>query len=289
MLTHLDRVVIAVSDEAVAVDHYSQLLGRTASWRGALPVARCALCLFQLDGVTLQLLAPAGDAPASRELAEWLDREGEGVLGLEFGAPDLDSLASELRGRGIGAGAPVEIEALETGGAEVRRWRQLELPTSDTRGTRLAIREGEPRASRPLAPLLAEEATAVAGLDHVVLTSADLAAVRHLYGETLGLRLALDRCFEERGLRILFFRLGGITVEVVGSLRDTPASPHRDRFGGLAWRVADIPAARERLLEQGFAVSEHRAGVKPGTWVCTVRSPTHGVPTLLIGPGFGSG
>ena len=49
MLTHLDHVVVAVSDEAVAVDHYSRLLGRTPSWRGELPVARCALCLFQLQ------------------------------------------------------------------------------------------------------------------------------------------------------------------------------------------------------------------------------------------------
>ena len=57
-----------------------------------------------------------------------------------------------------------------------------------------------------------------------------------------------------------------------------------DRFGGLAWRVPDLKAARERLVKDGFDVSEHRAGFKPGTQVCTVRSDVHGVPTLLIGP-----
>ena len=42
-----------------------------------------------------------------------------------------------------------------------------------------------------------------------------------------------------------------------------------------------------RLAREGFALSEDRAGHKPGTWVCTLREQTHGVPTLLIGLDFG--
>jgi len=38
------------------------------------------------------------------------------------------------------------------------------------------------------------------------------------------------------------------------------------------------------VVSSGFEVSEVRVGNKPGTLVCTVRSGTHGVPTLLIGP-----
>jgi hypothetical protein len=64
-----------------------------------------------------------------------------------------------------------------------------------------------------------------------------------------------------------------------------PPQPERgDAFGGLAWRVPNVDAIRARLLGSGFDVSEVRAGHKPGTRVCTVRRPTHGVPTLLIQP-----
>ena len=35
-----------------------------------------------------------------------------------------------------------------------------------------------------------------------------------LYGEQLGLRLALDKEFPERGMRLLFFRIAGVTVEL---------------------------------------------------------------------------
>jgi catechol 2,3-dioxygenase-like lactoylglutathione lyase family enzyme len=132
-------------------------------------------------------------------------------------------------------------------------------------------------------------------LDHVVISTGDLDAARALYGEELGLRLALDRPFPKRGIQILFFRLAGVTVEVVGALADAerpeggqssfPAET--DRFGGLAWRVDDVRAARARLEKEGFDVSQDRAGHKAGTRVFTVRSSTHGVPTLVIGQDLG--
>ena len=51
------------------------------------------------------------------------------------------------------------------------------------------------------------------------------------------------------------------------------------------WQVADADAARQRIAEAGFDVSEVRGGNKPGTRVCTVRGEPCGVKTLLIEPG----
>ena len=125
----------------------------------------------------------------------------------------------------------------------------------------------------------------IQALDHVVLVSRDLEATKKLYGEQLGLRLALDHNFEARDLRMLFFRVGGATIEVSGRIGAEPDRDARDRFGGLAWQVADADAARQRIAEAGFDVSEVRGGNKPGTRVCTVRGEPCGVKTLLIEPG----
>ncbi len=114
--------------------------------------------------------------------------------------------------------------------------------------------------------------------------SPDLESSQRLYGEVLGLRLALDRTFEARGTRILFYRAGGVTVEVAGSLSESPRPSKPDRLWGLAYRVRDLEAAHERLVAAGFDVSEIRMGAKRGTRVCTVRRETHGVATLLIAP-----
>ena len=71
-----------------------------------------------------------------------------------------------------------------------------------------------------------------------------------LYRDRLGLRLALDKSFKERGVRLLFFRIGGITVEVGAQLAGPEESEtDDDRLWGLAYRVADADAAQRRLAE----------------------------------------
>ena len=57
-----------------------------------------------------------------------------------------------------------------------------------------------------------------------------------------------------------------------------------DQLWGIAYAVPDAEAAHARLLATGVEASEVRGGHKPGTRVCTVKSQSHGVPTLLIGP-----
>jgi len=118
----------------------------------------------------------------------------------------------------------------------------------------------------------------------VVVRSADPDATRALYGDKLGLRLALDRSFEERRVRLMFFRVGGVTVEIASRLDAAPETAAPDRLWGLAWRVPNVDAARARLCDLGFAVTEVRPGNKTGTRVCTVERGTCGVPTLLISP-----
>ena len=113
-------------------------------------------------------------------------------------------------------------------------------------------------------------------LDHVVVRTSDPDAAVALYGQQLGIRLALDR--QLGGTRMLFFRIGGVTLEVV---QDRSLGDH-DALFGLAFRARDLTAAHARITRAGVAVSEVRDGRKPGTQVCTVKSGTCNVPTLLL-------
>jgi catechol 2,3-dioxygenase-like lactoylglutathione lyase family enzyme len=152
-----------------------------------------------------------------------------------------------------------------------------------TRGVPMLVLEHRsPPGLLPLAEPHVEVAGAVAAVDHVVVRTADVEAARALYGDGLGLRLALDRSFAAWGVRLLFFRTGGLTVEVAASLTEADAAAP-DRLWGVSWRVPDLDAARARLAGAGFDVSEIRAGKRPGTRVATVRGETHGVATLMLG------
>lgn len=283
MLTHLDHVIVAVRDLEVATATYARLLGRSPGWRGEHPGLGTANSLFPLDNAYVELLCPAGEGRFAEPLRAWLEAHGEGPLGLAFGTGDAAACARVWRERGLPAGDPEPGRGRDEPSGAWRAWENVFLPPEATRSVLLFAIHHRPED----APLIASTPPAgpsLEALDHVVLQSRDLDATAALYGDRLGLRLALDRCFEARRLRILFFRLAGVTLEVVGSLDDEPDPQAPDRLWGLAYRVGDVAGAQRRLAETGFDVSEVRAGFKPGTRVCTVRGETHGVATLVIGP-----
>jgi catechol 2,3-dioxygenase-like lactoylglutathione lyase family enzyme len=122
----------------------------------------------------------------------------------------------------------------------------------------------------------------VIGVDHVVVNTGDPQRALRLWRDGLGVRLALDREFPQRGLRMLFLRSAGVTLEYVSALGGPTDAAGDDVLNGIAYRVADLVAVRDRLLAGGLDVSEMRTGNKQGTRVATVRSGTEGVPTLLI-------
>jgi catechol 2,3-dioxygenase-like lactoylglutathione lyase family enzyme len=283
VITSLDHIVLAVRDLGPATATYRSLLGREPSWRGRHPSYGTANTLFRLENTYLELLAPAGAGPLATHLGAWLDARGEGPFALAFGTDDVDAAAATLRARGIDLPDPADgVGRDERTGAE-RRWRNTFPPASATRGVAMIVIEHRSADALPAAAPIAGVAAAVGACDHIVVQSTDGEASRALYGDVLGLRLALDRQFEDWGVRLMFFRTGHLTVEVAASLAQAePAAT--DRFWGISWRVPDIDATHARLSAAGFDVSAIRTGRRPGTRVATVRAETHGVATLIIGP-----
>jgi len=273
MLSRFDHVTLAVHDLDAASAQYARLLGRPPRWRGSHPGSGSVAALFGVGNAVIELVAPDGDALEAEGLRTLLSTRGEGLVALGFATDDAAALSASLRARGLRATPPEEGEARGDDGS-LRSYRAVTLSPRATRGlTVLAVERAD------LATLAAAEPDAAAlvdALDAVVLRTRDPDAAARLYGEGLGIRLALDRKLGER--RMLFFRLGGVTLEIIedGTLGAD------DTFYGLSHRVRDLDAAHARLSAEGFALSEIRAGNKPGTTVFTVRDGTCGVPTLFL-------
>jgi catechol 2,3-dioxygenase-like lactoylglutathione lyase family enzyme len=273
MLTHFDHITIAARDLNAALDDYQRLLGRHPSWRGEYPDVGLVGAHFTLANSIIELIAPLPDRDEADGLRQWLASRGEGLQAIALRTDDADALRADLRERGLRASLPEEGQARATTG-EVRRYRTVELSPQSTRGLSVFAVE---RASGDLPGAPDEPAPdAALALDHVVIRSAAPAEAIALYRDGLGIRLALDRDFG--GARMLFFRIGGVTLEVV---EDSQAGG-ADVFYGAAYRVRDIHAAHARLLASGLGLSDVRSGNKPGTQVFTVRSGTAGVPTLIL-------
>lgn len=280
----LDHVIVAVRDLSDATRRYAALLSRSPSWRGEHPGWGTANALFRLDNTYLELISPHGDGPLGRTVAAQLDRRGDGPIGLAFASADLDDAHAQLIANGLEPPPVSPGRGIDTDTGMVRHWRSVLLPQSNTRGVLIIAVQHEFPNRLPEAVPVGDTDAVVTGIDHAVVQSADADAAIALYRDGLGLRLALDRSFPDWGMRLVFMRVGGVTVEIAQPLRDAPLPPHTDQLWGLSWRVPDADAARARLAAAGLDVSEVRPGRKPGTRVVSVKDGTCGVPTLLIGP-----
>jgi catechol 2,3-dioxygenase-like lactoylglutathione lyase family enzyme len=257
LLTGIDHLVIAVRDLQSGVKAYETLLDRPAAPRALRDGVASALIV--LDNVALELMAPVG-AGAER-LQAALDDGGEGVKSVVFAARDLD--ATHRRAGRVGL-APEAI-APNAGG-----WRSFRAAKTRTRGVRFFFIERE-------SALAAPHAQEAAALDHALIRSGDMEAAAALYGARLQLDMRLDRQLGDR--RLMFFRCGDVMLEIA---EDKALEPERDRFHGVAWRIAHAETSQKRLATAGLNVSDVREGAKPGTRVFTVRDGTCGVPTLMI-------
>ena len=286
MLSAFHSVVLAVSNFEQGSQDVSRLLGREPAWLGSERSSGARLALFRLTNTAVEVRGPEGQdsrcqsGPREAALAE----EGEGLCGIRMELDDLSLAKRVLADRGIEGRGIRQQQAQGAGDAANREWSSLSLDPTASRSIPVELVSDPGGWALPIETGWQAPRSAVAALDHVVVFSSDLDATRDFYGAGLGIRLALDQSFATRGVRLLFFRLGGVTIEIGGRLGAELGTDARDRFGGLAWRVPDLDGARERLLGDGFDVSELRAGHKPGTRVATVRAPVHGVPTLLIEP-----
>lgn len=288
MIEALDHAIILVEDLDAAERDYAALLGREASWSGKHPSYGTGNRLFRLDNTYIELLAAEGEGPIAALVQAELAARGEGAFGLAFATADADAAHTRLRTAGFEPQAPSDGSGVDGRSGAERRWRNVFLPQERTGGLfSFLIEHRSPPDALPMIPPKGAPEGAIHALDHVVIEAKDAEAAIGVFGEPgLGIRLALDKTVPKWGGRMLFFRVGGATVEVLA--KSPPQQPEADEamlgFWGIAYNVADIEAAHRRLTGAGVAISEVRKGRKPGTRVATVKSHTHGVPTLLIGP-----
>ena len=277
MIEKLDHLVIAVSDLDSAVESYTKLFGYGPTWRGVHEQLGTANALFPVENTYLELLASNGNEGAGAAMIKaTLELNGEGLAGLVLGTSNIQDLKESLLESGVELQDLALGEGVDSDQGLKRTWKNLFLPFSLTRGMFAFIIQHE---SGELPSVHGRSSSTINKLDHVVVNTNDPEGFKSLYGDTFGIRLALDQTVEKWGGRMLFFRLNHTTIEVIGKPdEDDPA----DKLWGLAWSVEDLKATHQRLVKQGLKISEVKAGRKENTLVCSVKSDTCNVPTLLI-------
>jgi len=130
----------------------------------------------------------------------------------------------------------------------------------------------------PATPVFAAHALGASGLDHVVVSTADLERTSGAIAEATGCEL--KRIREVGSMRQGFHRIGrgGLIVELV-ERPDVPDGPAT--FWGLVLIVDDLDAAYELLGDD--RISAPKDAVQPGRRIATVRADVGlGLPVALM-------
>ena len=117
-------------------------------------------------------------------------------------------------------------------------------------------------------------------LNHVAIAVPDLAAAVHTYRKVLGARVSEPQDEPDHGVRVVFVDLPNSKIELLHPLgADSPIRGFLEKnpSGGihhLCYEVADIAAARDRLVAEGARIlgdGEPKIGA-------------HGKPVLFLHP-----
>ena len=276
MITTLDHLIIAVDDLDKAEKDYTKIFGTQPVWKGEHKELGTTNSLFNFQNTYFELLSASGEGLGAMLVKQALEESGEGLLGMVLGTDNIEEATQTLKNKsflinepGVGTGTNFKSD-------DIRKWKNLFLPPELTRGIFSFIIQH----THGLLPMhdLKNSAT-IDKLDHLVINTNDADGFVEIYKDIFGIRLALDKHIEHWNKRMLFFRLNQTTLEVVEKKDDL--APH-DSLWGLAWNVTDIDEAHKRLSSAGVDISSIKDGIKESTRVATIKSHTHGVPTLLI-------
>ena len=276
MISTLDHIILAVENLNEAEENYKKIFGIDPVWRGEHKELGTANVIFNLENTYLELLSANGDGLGAALVNHYLEKDGEGLIGIVFGTNDLNEVAKSIKDKGFNIGDITEGEGTNSDESEKRKWKNLFLPPELTRGLFSFIIQ---HTVGNLPSSAHEMQSAVNKLDHVVINTNDADGFIEIYKNVFGLRLALDKTIEAWNRRMLFFRFNKTTIEVIEENDDKEPS---DKLWGLAWAVEDLQETYDRLIKEGLELTEVKPGIKDKTLVSTIRSHTHGVPTLII-------
>lgn len=281
MIVGIDHIVLLCPSIDIGTSVYETLLGRPADWT-TQDDAGSASAFFQLEHMGIELLAPSGDGPMASRLGELLAQDGPGLQTLVFASNALEEDHRAFKSRALQPEPIVSGASTDTGSARSRRWQRFQINDAQSGGLRTFVLQRV--LADPLQPRHCP-ASALVGLDHLVISTEQPERALAWYGARLGFNLTLDRTNPAQDSRLLTFAAGTAKIEVTHRTSNTPAKK-TDHLWGVTWRTANIEAAHARMVAAGLATSEIRQGMRRGTRVFTVRDGTLGVPTLIVANAF---
>jgi methylmalonyl-CoA/ethylmalonyl-CoA epimerase len=278
----MDHAVVLSADMEAARRVWGDVIGARLALDRTFPDRNTRILFFRLADITIEI---SGGAAQSKEGIGKPDR----IWGIAWGVDSIEAACTRLAAAGIETSGPRPGIKPGTIIATVKG--------PQTHGVATLLIEHTPESFRPESREAhgeafdnAPQARAfnVKGLDHAVMSTADLEASAAKWASTLGLTISDTATVDAAGFRMAKLPAGNAFIELLAqhATDGRIAQMIADRGTGMlsmSIEVDDLDAAVRDLRAKGVLVSDPSPGAWPGTRTASVNAKaTNGVPMQLL-------
>ena len=125
MISTLDHIILAVENLNEAEKNYKKIFGIDPVWRGEHKELGTANVIFNLENTYLELLSANGDGLGAALVNHYLEKDGEGLIGIVFGTNNLNEVAKSIKDKGFNIGDITEGEGTNSDELKKRKWKNF--------------------------------------------------------------------------------------------------------------------------------------------------------------------
>ena len=273
MLTRVQNIFLVTKNLEETSRKFSIFFGRKPNFTGQSKNLGIDIISFGLNKTNICLISPKSSGIWSKTINNFLKNKGEGIFGINFSSDNLESDYNNF------VKNKLKLSDRISGYFEGNNKSQIKFSFFNILDNNI----------KSLNILISNEIdfqnnkvyskSKVSKVNQLVIQTDDPESIKGIFDEKLRIRLALDKTFKEWAGRMLFFRLGGVTLEVV----EGKDIKQNSQYYGIGWHADNYNNCYNALLKDGFSFSEIRKGRKKGTLVSTLKKPILNIPTILIG------
>ncbi len=273
MLIRVQNIFLATKNIEETSQKFSIFFRRKPNFIGQSRKLGIDIISFGLNKTNICLISPKNSGIWSEKLNNFLKNKGEGIFGINFFSNDFNNDYNNFVKNHLKVSGKIESSFEGNNDIEIKfsffnildkTIESLNILVSseiDFQDNKSSLKNN------------------VSKVNQLVIQTEDPDTIKEIFEGKLSIRLALDKTFKKWAGRMLFFRLGGVTLEVI----EGKDIKQNSEYFGIGWHADNYNKCYNDLINDGFRLSEIRAGRKEGTLVSTLKEPILNIPTILIG------
>lgn len=273
MLTRVQNIFLATSNIEETSQKFSIFFGRNPNFIGQSRNLGIDIISFGLYKTNICLISPKSPGIWFETLNNFLKIKGEGIFGINFSSDDFDDDYNNFEKNDLKLSNKIE-SCFEGNNDNQIKFSFFNILDKNIESLNILVSHEMDFQNN-----IANSNNNVSKVNQLVIQTETPDLIKDIFEGKLGIRLALDKTFKEWAGRMLFFRLGGVTLEVI----EGKDIGQNTKYFGIGWHAENYNKCYNNLINDGFSLSEIRKGRKEGTVVSTIKEPILKIPTILIG------